>query len=226
MRSAITRGWLRTLIAVALGALAINAQAQRIPGYPPDVYDYDPRETALLPSYCRHTQAFREVMPGGDDQQAIRHWEQIMGADNYLHMHHYCLGLMHLNRARILARDTQTRNYHFSRAIGEIDYVLRNARHDFFMRPEMLTRRGEALVGLKQGPRAVADFEAAIAAKPDYWPAYAQLSDFHRSLGDLGKAREVLEAGLKHAPDSKGLRRRLEELEQEMKKPSTKGPGR
>lgn len=212
--------WFFLVVAGATTAWLFTAppsSAQGIPGYPPDVYAYDPRETALLPSYCKHTQAFREQIPGGDDAVAIGRWEALMGPENFLHMHHYCLALMHLNRARILARDSRTRNYHFGRAVDEIDYVLRNTRRDFAMLPEILTRRGEALAGVRRGPQAVADFQQAIALKPDYWPAYAQLSDYYRAEGNLEAARQALEEGLRHASDARPLQRRLDELKEAAK---------
>jgi hypothetical protein len=54
--------------------------------------------------------------------------------------------------------------------------------------------------------------EQAIALKSDYWPPYAQLSDFYKANGDPGKARETLEKGLALTPDAKALNRRLVEL--------------
>jgi len=39
------------------------------------------------------------------------------------------------------------------------------------------------------------------------------LSDFYRDKGDIREARKIVEEGLKQAPRSKGLNRRLKELE-------------
>ena len=58
----------------------------------------------------------------------------------------------------------------------------------------------------------VQDLERAIRLKADYWPAYAELSDYYKSTGDRAKAREVLETGLARAPGAKGLERRMAEL--------------
>jgi len=78
--------------------------------------------------------------------------------------------------------------------------------------PEMLTNRVECQVRLGQGPQGIYSFERAIEIKKDYWPAYAQISDYYKSQGDVQKAREALEAGLAASPDAKGLTRRLAEL--------------
>ncbi|GMV31387.1 MAG: hypothetical protein AMXMBFR59_35120 [Rhodanobacteraceae bacterium] len=210
-------GCLTPLFLVASGSVA----GQSIPGYPEHVTEYDPREVAMLPRYCPNTQLFRERVPGGNDPEAIRRWHAVMG-DVFQAMHHYCWGLMHLHRAKVLARDVQTRRFHYSSAIHEFDYVLRHASQDFVLFPEILTKRGEALLGLGRSAMALSEFEKAIELKPDYWPPYAQISDFHRANGDATKAREILEAGLARAPQAKGLQRRLKELDDQPPQPATK----
>ena len=60
---------------------------------------------------------------------------------------------------------------------------------------------------------ALASYERAIELKRDYWPAYARLADYYKDNGQRQKAREILEDGLKAAPDTKALQRRLRELD-------------
>jgi Tfp pilus assembly protein PilF len=79
--------------------------------------------------------------------------------------------------------------------------------------PEILTRKGENLLRLGQAATALRELEQAAELKPDYWAPYAYMSDYYKETGDLKKARELLETGLSHAPDAKGLKRRLEELD-------------
>jgi tetratricopeptide (TPR) repeat protein len=212
---------LATALVPLLLAAGAPAAAQSIPGYPEQVTDYDPREVAMLPRFCPHTQLFRERVPGGNDPEAIRRWHAAMG-DTFLHMHHYCWGLMHLHRAKVLARDAQTRRFHYGSAVGEFDYVIQRARQDFVLLPEILTKRGEALIGLGRAALALAEFERAIELKADYWPPYAHISDYHKGNGDTKRAREILEAGLARAPQAKGLQRRLEELDDQSAKAAAK----
>jgi tetratricopeptide (TPR) repeat protein len=218
-------GVLRRVLGGCLVPLLFVASApaagQGIPGYPDLVTDYDPREVVMLPRYCRHTQLFRDRIPGGNDPEEIRRWHTAMG-DIFWAMHHYCWGLMHLYRAKVLARDERARSFNYRSAIAEFDYVITRARRDFVLLPEILTRRGEALLGLGRAALALAEFERAIELKPDYWPPYAQISDFHKAKGDTRKARETLEAGLAHAPQAKGLQRRRQELEDQTPEPATK----
>lgn len=193
-----------------LHALA-HGQGISIPGYPTDVRAYDSREVAMLPAYCKHTQEFRERVPGGADGAAIEHWKAVLGA-TYEAMHHYCWGLMKTNRGMLLARSRQAREFYLGDAIQEFNYVIQRAPDEFILLPEILTRKGENLIRLGRGPLGVVELERASALKPDYWPPYTHLSDYYVSLGEPGKARETLERGLVHSPDAKALKRRLGEL--------------
>jgi hypothetical protein len=204
--------------------------AQGIPGYPDHILEFDAREVVGLPPYCIYTAHFRDSIytapfrdnvPGGNNREESQKWQATLG-DMFQHMHHYCWGLMHLHRAKFLARDAQPRNWNYGAAIHEFDYVIPKARRDFVLLPEILTKKGEALLGLGRTAQALAEFERAIELRADYWPPYAHISDYYKSMGELGKAREILEAGLARSPGAKGLQRRLNELDDEIAKRSHK----
>ena len=187
-----------------------SVHAQEIPGYP-SLDAYDVREVAMLPRFCPYTQRFRLTVPGGSNADEINRWKAVMG-EVFEHMHHYCWGLMKTNRAVLLARDQQTRLHYLADAVGEFDYVIRRCPPDFFLLPEILTKKGENLIRLGKAPTGLIDLERAVEIKPDYWPPYAQMSDYYKGLGDREKARELLERGLSFAPDAVALKRRLAEL--------------
>lgn len=209
-------------VALIFGIGATDAaHAQDIPGYPRAAEALDLREVALLPRYCNYTQMFREKVPGGNDSAVINGWYAQLGP-TFHHLHHYCLGLIKNNRAMILARDHGVRQFYLGAAIVEFDYVIDRASDDFILLPEIITKKGEALVQLGKGPVAVLEFQRAIELKNDYWPPYAYLSDYYKGTGELGKARELIESGLAHSPDSKALQRRLSELESATTRRSTK----
>jgi tetratricopeptide (TPR) repeat protein len=128
-------------------------------------------------------------------------------------MHHYCWGLMKLNRALYLARSAQARTFYFAEAISEFDYVLERSADDFVLRPEILTKKGQSLVRLGRGPLAVPILERAIELKPDYWPPYVQLSEYYKEVGQTAKAREVLQEAIALSPGVATLKQRLAELE-------------
>jgi tetratricopeptide (TPR) repeat protein len=168
----------------------------------------------MLPKFCIYTQYFRDRVEGGNDQREISRWYGAMGP-HFHSMHHYCFGLMKINRALILAKDQRTRQFYLSDAVSEFDFVLRGAPDEFVMLPEVLMKKGETLLRIGQVAAGLEALEKAIAIRPEFWPPYARISDHHVANGNLAKAREVLEAALSIAPDAPGLKSRLASLEKE-----------
>lgn len=209
----LVRGIFRTILALGvIPAVNVPAYAQDIPGYPASVNAYDPREVAMLPRYCAYTQIFRDRVPGGNNPDEIQRWYSILG-QTFNAMHHYCEGLMKTNRGVLLARDEQSRRFYLSDSIVEFDYVIDRAPADFVLLPEILTKKGENLIRLGRGPIGNLQLQRAIELKPDYWPAYAAMSDYYKKTGDVKNAREVLEKGLSASPDAKALKERLANLD-------------
>jgi hypothetical protein len=215
------------LIASTLWWTGASAQINMPPGYPDTVEGYDRREVAMLPRYCLSTIGFSMAnVQGSQDRTVADRWSAYFGP-TFIHLHHYCWGLMKTNRAVLLARDATTRNFYLRDANREYDYVITRSPDDFLLLPEILTKRAENLARLGSGAIGVLDLERAISLKPDYWPAYAALSDYYKTDGDIAKAREVLEAGLLKSPDAPALQRRLTELTAAPKKPgAASGPRR
>jgi tetratricopeptide (TPR) repeat protein len=119
---------------------------------------------------------------------------------------------MKTNRGLLLARNSKTRDFYVADAINEFDYVIERSPRDFILLPEILTRKGMNMIQLGMGPQAVAQFEQAVELKPDYWPPYVSIADFYAGVGERAKAIEVLERGLKAAPDAAALIRRRADL--------------
>jgi tetratricopeptide (TPR) repeat protein len=125
--------------------------------------------------------------------------------------------MMETNRALVLAKTKQFRDFYLNASVGDMDYVLERATPDFVLLPEILTKKGENLLALgKTGPGLEA-LEKAIRAKPDYWPPYAAISDRFKRSGDVPAARQWLEKGLAAAPNTPALKRRLQALDSEKK---------
>jgi len=173
---------------------------------------YEPRDIPMLPAYCKHTQDFRERVPGGNNPAEIERLTALMGSV-FIHMHHYCYGLVAFNRATFLSRTQQERLLNLNSSIYEFDYVIQRAPPDFVLLPEILTKKGESLIRLGRGPDGALELQRAIALKPDYWPPYAAMSDYNKEIGDLKAAREWLEKGLSTSPNTKALLQRRAELD-------------
>jgi tetratricopeptide (TPR) repeat protein len=174
----------------------------------------------MLPRYCIHTPHLRDKVPGGNDPEQRKRWSSVMG-ETFIHMHHYCYGLMDFNRATLLAREPHVRKFYLQNAINEFDYVLARAPQSFVLLPEILAKKGETLIRQGRGALAVEPLERAMELRPDYWPPYAHLSDYYKDAGDPKLARQVLERGLSNSPDAKGLQRRLAELDAGPGKPKS-----
>jgi tetratricopeptide (TPR) repeat protein len=195
---------IKAIIALAAALAGSTAAAQQ--------REYDPKVFAMLPPYCKYTQVYQQTVPGGSDPTQIERWKGVMGANNFLHMHHYCWGLENTSRALYFSSSRQDRDHQLAQSVNEFDYVVARVAPDFALLPEILTKRGENLLRLGNAPRAVLDLIRAIELKPDHWPPYAALSDYYKTLGDVESARAWAERGLSAAPATRALERRLAEL--------------
>lgn len=206
------------LAAGVMSAACSASWAQDVPGYPPltpytqQNGPYDPRELGMLPRYCYSTQVIRNFVPGANAQEEVDKWFAVLGG-TFIHLHHYCWGMMKSNRAILLAQDHQVQQFYLLDALDEYDYVIKRATPDFVLLPEILTKKAENLFRVGRAPVAIYELEHAIDIKPDYWPPYARLADHYKEAGQIQKARKTLEAGLKAAPDTPALTRRLAELQ-------------
>lgn len=188
--------------------------------YSPVAYAVVPTEAEFrqLPQYCQ-LQKFMADWHGGKTPEQVssghRLWESRFGP-TYSHMHHWCWGLISMNRYYSQFTNPQ-RNGFLSEAIGDITYVIKNADKNFVMLPEMLTQRGKAYSLLKDYGKAAADFSRAISANPKYVPAYLYYAETYISVGQPEPAKEIVKRGLAVAPDSKALAKLSQRLSAEKK---------
>lgn len=165
-------------------------------GYPTD------EEIRYLPKYCKAKLRYNNKHP-----ESIK-WKSVIGP-NYIDVHHYCNALASLVRAN---RFDNNRGYYLQGVLTELTYMIKAAKPGFVLLPEILVKRGKTFQIQKKMSEALSDYTNAIKLKPSYSPAYAALSDLHRELGEIKKAHDTLERGLKKSPNSKMLKRRLHKL--------------
>jgi hypothetical protein len=79
-------------------------------------------ELMQLPDFCQAKLA--------GDKEVQREWARRMGKDIYMHLHHYCHGLVHVSRAQLAFGSKHKRHYQQT-AIAQFNYVLRNWPADF-----------------------------------------------------------------------------------------------
>lgn len=112
--TAATRGaaLCATIVGVLLAAsVCERAHAQEQQGR------WTPVEIAALPLYCQARLSRNEAQ--------LAHWHRTFGRITVLHLHHYCYGLLHMQRANATTNSAQRRR-HFGSAVKQFDYVLRH----------------------------------------------------------------------------------------------------
>lgn len=206
----------RRLVAAAGLSLALLT-----PLHAQDPHAYEPSLILKLPPYCKHTMFFADRVPGGNNPDEIQRWKALIGP-TFIHMHHYCYGLMATNRAIYSSPTRADRMHNLGVSIVEFDYVIQRAPPEFGLLPEILANKGENLILLERGPEGVGVLQNAIDIKPDYWRPYAIISDYYKDIGAPAKAREWLEKGLSAAPGTHALTRRLAQLDGEQGKSNRK----
>ena len=188
-------------------------------------WHYDEKVMPLLPPYCKYTQLYNRIAPGGDNASRRNYWSRLLGPENFFHLHHYCWALEDIARANFFARNAVDRRYKLEASLTSFEYVIARVKPDFVLLPEILTKQGETLLKLGKS-EGVTPLIRAIELKPDYWPPYAVLSDYFQRLGDLRSAREWLEKGIPVVTDTKPLVVRLKKLATEDTDQSKRMPGR
>jgi tetratricopeptide (TPR) repeat protein len=173
---------------------------------------FSQEEYETLPRYCW---ASNMINKGLADpllsEEERKKWYDQMGQD-FIHIHHWCWGLMQMRRGN-QTRDPVERNRHYKTAIANFDYVIRASSSTFPLKPEFHLRKGITLRLMGNDAAAAGEFGRAIKLKPDYTPAYSALADLHVDLGNTSEAMNVLEAGLRQAPDSRILAQKKAELQ-------------
>lgn len=156
--------------------------------WPPDTTK---EELALLPPWCAFTQS-----SWGSLAQPERYSEYMQRYGNgWTHMHHYCYGLVSVNRLRRLATPRASQAAVIKTAKGEINYVLGRTEKNFPFRPEMIINL--ARLQIREGN--FADAEGTARALIADWPAFADghalLAEILIRTGRKDAAQAVLDKG-------------------------------
>lgn len=169
-------------------------------------------ERPFIPEWCDYTQWGRKKDYRTNHPQHIEFLMNKVGKRNWESFHHYCMALVNIYRSHQVNLDENHRRHELNEAIGGIDYVIRNSSKDLIIIPELLTKKGYALLRLGNyydAERVLLEAVSEGKIKEPYWPAYGYLSDVYLAQGKRDMAKTILQEGLKVAPNAKGLKNRL-----------------
>ena len=127
----------RLAVAVLFSLFAAVAQAAK-----PLPYGATAAEIVLLPDFC-------QARLGGMNTELYRRWNERMGPDKFVHLHHYCHGLRFMSRYRA-AVDDQLRRGYLQAAAGEFNYVLQRWPDGFALKADAKARKAEAEAALRR----------------------------------------------------------------------------
>lgn len=178
--------------------------------YPSRRRSFTEAEFQRLPDVCRYMQGYGYETPRG-----VAYRQQIGVALE--HVHHYCRGLRDMFFARFAPVPPDHRRGLWSRALGEVDYMIKNTPQTNLLMPEFWYQRGEILLALGDMFEAQRAFEQSRQLKPDYWPAYTSWADFLIQNRRFDEARAVIDLGLQNAPDTPQLLQRKDRLAQQQR---------
>jgi hypothetical protein len=158
-------------------------------------------EKKALPAWCAVSMAFdrQPRAPGHFDDMVQRYGE------GWKHVHHYCWALASVMRYHSADPDLRNKSHWAKSAIGDIDYVLRNAQPDFLLNREMMLRK----VRLQISERWLTDAEKTARELVQRWPEFADshgaLAEVQLAASSAAEARRTLSAAAAVVKDGSRL---------------------
>lgn len=174
-------------------------------------------EMSLLPNYCQYTQGSKYgfTASGNNHPQAVA-WNNTIGP-GFLHLHHYCWGLVEIQRAARRSTTAHHKTVLLNSAISNFWYVINNSPEDLILLPEIYNWIGKTELQLKRPEKADAAFTKAIIIKPDYWPPYYYWAEHLNSIKREKDALEVVRTGISSAPNTPQLADLMKRIEKNLK---------
>lgn len=172
------------------------------------LYGPTPLEFMLSPDYCKpkfdspyfKRASYDDVRyPKAEGEK----WARRLGPV-YQQMHHYCNGLLHVNRAQSpswLERNGWAAGSLWHAAVGEISYTVNADTPDNPLWLEMRINLARALEGVGSVEDAETLYQQMFARAPDAGTLYVALAQMQRRAGDDRAAMATLEQGEQQAKD-------------------------
>lgn len=156
-------------------------------------------EFALWPEYCqvRYVTTIigrrsRHAAKIPDIETRRKKWEALLGR-HFMHIHHYCAGVIHLNRSikRTTAEKLQLK-FDYEKAIGDLGFSYQRATPEFFLFSQIAERYAYTHELMGEVNKAIEILTHAIQQQPAQVASYTRLSYILREAGQVDKALELL----------------------------------
>ncbi len=160
-------------------------------------YSFIPKnhEWTTWPSYCQARYIETTVGASSEYRKKIplvvrlTKWREIFG-DSFIHIHHYCAGIIWIARSR--SEDARTRDQSLHAAIAEITYTYDRVPPESPIYSEVSAYLAQAFFGLGDTEKALEILKIAISRKPDKTPAYIMMAEIFIKSKKYQDALDIL----------------------------------
>lgn len=173
-------------------------------------FDFVLSETEFLawPAYCQARYSGlepgqRAVFSRDFPKSVIEQESARIGQATYVHVHHWCAGMVWLSRTRS-ETDQRLRDFNLGEAIKETKYTFERLPADSPVMPSILVTLGLICQEQKNDPCAISNFNNAIAAHPADPTPYSALAVLYRKRKEMDLARDILLRGDKATEGQSG----------------------
>jgi len=146
----------------------------------------------------------------GYQSRQFSKWKNLLGPES-VHIHHYCEGLVDIQRAALVVQKEKQSLLNSARS--NFKYVLtRTQNPQFILLPDIYYRLAIVSQEENNSSEAINFATQSIQAKKNYLNPYLLISDIYIKSGKNDEAKKTLLKAKKYHPNSKILKRRLENL--------------
>jgi len=156
-------------------------------------------ELRAAPGYCQA----RYV--DGKTSESWKQWEKVMGPAS-LHMHHYCDGLLWINRY-YGSGDRREKKRILQSAYGSFMYMVPRVDSSWPLLPELYLNLGTVMALQNRDGEALQAMLKAIQLDPKMTKAYSATANQYVKLKKKEDALKVVTEGLRQVPGDEGLQK-------------------
>jgi len=169
-------------------------------------------ELQHLPPYCKCKGAVN--IDPHTKKKMMKKWSRFFlkypHGENWIHLHHYCYGLIMLNR---YYRGVGKRSALLREAEGQFNYVITQSNPKFILVPEFHLKMGVTQKLMGRDSKSLQHFMQATKLKKNYVSAYLHIINYYKEHHDFKNAIKTAKKGLKYSPNSKILKKELVEMQ-------------